>query len=143
MAIYSAVPPPPEYSPPPEYTPSPHQPQQQRRHASATLPSSPPVPGIDIDAWTLSALQSLSVSPVARGTGTPLAIPIDDDEKPPATNTGHKTTTVRIAAGAAVDTDTPRRPPSRRDSLKKRDALLKGKEGSRQRRRWENGKLQL
>lgn len=28
----------------------------------------------------------------------------------------------------------------RRDSLERREALLKGKEGSRQRRRWENGK---
>lgn len=27
----------------------------------------------------------------------------------------------------------------RRDSLKRREAVLKGKEGSRQRRRWENG----
>ena len=33
-----------------------------------------------------------------------------------------------------------RRPPSRRDSQRKREMLLKGKEGSRQRRRWENGK---
>lgn len=29
----------------------------------------------------------------------------------------------------------------RRDSLERREALLKGKEGSRQRRRWENGKF--
>ena len=27
----------------------------------------------------------------------------------------------------------------RRDSMDRREALLKGKEGSRQRRRWENG----
>ena len=31
------------------------------------------------------------------------------------------------------------RPLRRRDSLERREALLKGKEGSRQRRRWENG----
>lgn len=30
----------------------------------------------------------------------------------------------------------------RRDSLDRREALLKGKEGSRQRRRWENGEFQ-
>ena len=29
----------------------------------------------------------------------------------------------------------------RRDSLERREALLKGKEGSRQRRRWENGTI--
>lgn len=31
----------------------------------------------------------------------------------------------------------------RRDSLKRREALLKGKEGSRRRQRWENGACQL
>ena len=29
----------------------------------------------------------------------------------------------------------------RRDSLERREAFLRGKEGSRQRRRWENGKI--
>ncbi|KAJ4154094.1 hypothetical protein LMH87_010557 [Akanthomyces muscarius] len=95
--------------------------------------------GIDIDAWTISALQSLSVSPIARGTGTPLSIPIDEHVLP-------KTRTV-TADGRAVKFDTeeavtpPRRPPSRRDSMARREALLKGKEGSRQRRRWENDRL--
>ena len=44
---------------------------------------------------------------------------------------------------AAMMTDTvtthPVRKLVRRDSLERREALLKGKEGSRQRRRWENG----
>ena len=34
-----------------------------------------------------------------------------------------------------------RREPIRRDSLKRREALLKGKEGSRRRQRWENGSV--
>jgi len=34
-----------------------------------------------------------------------------------------------------------RREPARRDSMKRRDALLKGKEGSRRRQRWENDRL--
>jgi len=34
----------------------------------------------------------------------------------------------------------PRKEPLRRDSLKGREALLRGKEGSRRRQRWENGK---
>ena len=38
-----------------------------------------------------------------------------------------------------VSADVPRRTIVRRDSLERREALLKGKEGSRQRRRWENG----
>lgn len=33
----------------------------------------------------------------------------------------------------------PRKEPLRRDSLKGREALLRGKEGSRRRQRWENG----
>ncbi|ATY63695.1 uv-damaged DNA-binding [Cordyceps militaris] len=111
-------------------------------HAAQT--SSTPATGIDIDAWTISALQSLSVSPIARGTGTPLSIPIDD----------HLPSRARAAAEAkaadarrAVQFDAdepatpPRRPPSRRDSMARREALLKGKEGSRQRRRWENDRL--
>ncbi|KAF4126504.1 hypothetical protein GMORB2_0240 [Geosmithia morbida] len=104
-------------------------PQCKAQNRSAT--------GIDIDAWTISALQSLSISPVAGGTGTPLAIPID--------NEAATTTTVGVSFGndakVAVRTDVPRRPPSRRDSLKRREALLKGNEGSRQRRRWENDRL--
>lgn len=113
-------------------------------HSSHT-PSTPSAnqTGIDIDAWTISALQSLSVSPVARGTGTPLAIPIDEHVLPVTApvvtaSTNTEARTVKFHADEPVTA--PRRPPSRRDSMAKREALLKGKEGSRQRRRWENGK---
>ncbi|KAM5347970.1 hypothetical protein ACJ41O_007794 [Fusarium nematophilum] len=132
MAIYSAVPPPPD--------------QQPEAIAAATSVSavhiqSPPTPvtksAIDIDAWTISALQSLSVSPVARGTGTPLAIPIDETPKAKRDSTERN---VDFADGEAPDSPL-RRPPSRRDSQRRREALLKGKEGSRQRRRWENDRL--
>jgi hypothetical protein len=59
---------------------------------------------------------------------------------PPRPATG---TTVRISVPldattrSAVYTE---RKILRRDSIERREALLKGKEGSRQRRRWENGK---
>ncbi|TQS32970.1 hypothetical protein Golomagni_06699 [Golovinomyces magnicellulatus] len=96
--------------------------------------------GIDIDAWTVSALESLSVSPVARGTGTPLSIPIDDRARTIRTPTGEMKT-VQFDRGTPSPPLVPRRPPSRRDSMVKREALLKGKEGSRQRRRWENDRL--
>lgn len=120
MAIYSAVP------PPEDLTNNPTQLQS---------PSTPVTNGaIDIDAWTISALQSLSVSPVARGTGTPLSIPLDD-----AATVIKKETRVVAFRESPDDNGLPRRPPSRRDSMKRRDELLKGKEGSRQRRRWENG----
>uniref|UniRef100_A0A8H7NN20 Uncharacterized protein n=1 Tax=Bionectria ochroleuca TaxID=29856 RepID=A0A8H7NN20_BIOOC len=70
MAMYSAVPPTPELA----ADPAPASPLSALR-SQANQPST----GVDIDAWTISALQSLSVSPVARGTGTPLAIAIDSE----------------------------------------------------------------
>lgn len=129
MAIYNAVPPPPAL-------------QGSTIAASQQAESHPPQPAavtaqIDIDAWAVSALQSLSVSPTVRGA-TPLSIPLDtldhDDGSIP------RASVVRIQESVLPDAITPpRRPPSRRDSMKRREALLKGKEGSRQRRRWENG----
>lgn len=133
MALYSAVPPPPEHTTNVASTPPPATPV-------VNSPSTPVTNGaIDIEAWTISALQSLSVSPIARGTGSPLAINIDQEVKVKVK--------VKVKESAAVvdgksgdDKLSPlRRPPSTRDSMRKRDAALKGKEGSRQRRRWENG----
>ncbi|ODA77922.1 hypothetical protein RJ55_06525 [Drechmeria coniospora] len=125
MAILRAAPPPGGLS----SSQSTHQNQ-----SSAAAPTTVTNGAIDIDAWTVSALQSLSVSPVARGTGTPLAIPIDEH-----TPVRHQ---VRAVALDTPQTpETPRRPPSRRDSQRHREALLKGNEGSRQRRRWENDRL--
>ena len=97
MAIYSSVPPP----------------SQQASVAA-----------VDIEAWTVSALESLSVSPRARGTGVTLSIPLERDDGETPSKAVYK-----------------RKEPLRRDSLKRREALLKGKEGSRRRQRWENGKL--
>lgn len=137
MAIYGAVPPPEDLDasaavaaapviepipPPPTQTPP-----------APLDPSQTSTTAIDIEAWTISALESLSVSPIARGTGTPLAINIDEQVKK---------TSVTIATDAAAVQQPPiRRPLSRRDSQKKREQLLKGNEGSRQRRRWENDRL--
>ncbi|KAF5022282.1 hypothetical protein F66182_5659 [Fusarium sp. NRRL 66182] len=134
MAIYSSV-------PPPEQQPATNPATTTNASVSALPVQSPHTPvknsAIDIDAWTISALQSLSVSPVARGTGTPLAIPIDEAVKPkpvsPERNVGF--------VEHEVPTETQRRPPSRRDSQRRRELVLKGKEGSRQRRRWENDRL--
>lgn len=120
MAIFNAVPPPPEYA------------TSGTQLPASPIPANQSATGIDIDAWTVSALQSLSISPVARGTGTPLTIPLDEEAK--------KRNVTFDKEGEKKPVETPRRPPSRRDSMKRREALLKGKEGSRQRRRWENGK---
>ncbi|KAG5936038.1 hypothetical protein E4U53_000296 [Claviceps sorghi] len=126
--MFDAVPPPEELS---------HVP----RHVGRSHPLLSPSPrtavsdgAIDIDAWAVSALESLSVSPVARGTGIPLAIPIDD--APPC-----KAKPRAVAFTPSADDAVPGRPPSRRDSMKRREALLRGNEGSRQRRRWENDRL--
>lgn len=113
MAIYKAVPPPEELTS--GQTPAAQAPATQASFA--------------IDAWTVSALQSLSVSPVVHGVGTPLAIPIDQRPSP-----RREKPTVTLP-----DAGTDERPPSPRDSRCRRDALLKGNQGSRQRRRWENG----
>lgn len=133
MAIgkYSAVPPPPEpsahhYSPPAQ-PPTVAQNVPSHTHSASGT--------IDIEAWTIHALQSLSVSPDSRGTGgQPLAIPLDNHSRA-------RGVTIALdeeqAAGAGIAP--PRRMPMRRDSLKRREALLKGKEGSRQRRRWDMG----
>ncbi|KAG6000010.1 hypothetical protein E4U21_006040 [Claviceps maximensis] len=125
----SAVPVPEELSNVPQ-----HVGRAQHLLSPPLAPSTPVSNGaIDIDAWTVSALQSLSVSPVARGTGTPLAIPIDD-----TTPSSREARTV-LFKPSTNDGAVPCRPPSRRDSMKRREALLRGNEGSRQRRRWENG----
>ncbi|KAH7134372.1 R3H-associated N-terminal domain-containing protein [Dactylonectria macrodidyma] len=133
MAIYSHVPPPADHAPtantstPPPVIQSPSTPVTNN--------------AIDIDAWTVSALQSLSVSPVARGTGSPLTIPIDLDVKvKEVSSVVRKVSNVGFAAEDAPPSP-PRRPLSRRDSQRKRDMVMKGNEGSRQRRRWENDRL--
>ncbi|KAK8127764.1 hypothetical protein PG984_008872 [Apiospora sp. TS-2023a] len=123
MAIYSAVPPPPGLGGTNITTTNASQQQHQPQAAVSGHPA------LDIEAWTVSALQSLAISPDARGTGAPLSIPLDGINSKPSV-TIHDAR----ATGESI-----RRPLSRRDSMKRREALLKGNEGSRQRRRWENG----
>lgn len=100
--------------------------------------------GIDIEAWTEQATESLRIVSVSssggpRGTSVNLAIPLDEHTAP-----------ARVQDRVAVDSSNVkdaqatyilRREPLRRDSLKRREALLKGKEGSRRRQRWENGQF--
>lgn len=88
----------------------------------------PAIAAADIEAWTVQAFESLRVSPSAVGTGVALSIPLDAAPEP------RIDTTVRRPAVYK-----PRRETIQRDSLRRREALLKGKEGSRRRQRWENG----
>lgn len=96
---------------------------------------------VDVAAWTQNAIQamnglSLHSDPAkpTQGTAVGISIPLDDEHgKGTANGEG-------ITAGQAVrEGYVLRRKSSQRDSMRRRDALLKGKEGSRQRRRWENG----
>ncbi|KAL1996353.1 hypothetical protein VTN49DRAFT_118 [Thermomyces lanuginosus] len=108
-----------------------------------------------ISAWTEQAaasLQNLNLSEnlavgespeVIRGTSVPLTIPLDD---PAPAKHEHPMARARVAKASGVDETSrlspyQRRQPLRRDSLKRREALLKGKEGSRRRQRWENSRL--
>ncbi|CRG92792.1 hypothetical protein PISL3812_09859 [Talaromyces islandicus] len=114
--------------------------------------------GLDISAWTEQAaasIQSLDLSDstvqiqalhasssAVRGTSNALSIPLDD----PVTTKPEASPRVKIAdpssqGGLNTATSYRRREPIRRDSLRRRESLLKGKEGSRRRQRWENDRL--
>ncbi|KAF2805672.1 uncharacterized protein BDZ99DRAFT_424033 [Mytilinidion resinicola] len=91
---------------------------------------------IDIEAWTeqaTAALSSVTISAThsVPGTSVSLQIPLDD----------HPVSHDASAAEAVRAGYVKRRAPIRRDSMKSREALLKGKEGSRRRQRWENDRL--
>ncbi len=95
---------------------------------------------INIEAWTEQAAESLnavSLPPLGgiRGTSARLAIPLDEQTAAQRT----ATTGEQRRMLDASTSDRPLHEPLRRDSLKRREALLKGKEGSRRRQRWENG----
>jgi len=99
---------------------------------------------VNIEAWTEETIESLRtvrissaniVSPrIVRAPSAPLEILLDQE---------HPTTrpegVARAEASATPQTTYKRREPLRRDSMNRREALLKGKEGSRRRQKWENG----
>lgn len=103
-----------------------------------TAPQAAAPQPIDIEAWTeqaTAAIGSVTISAiptVVQETSVAFDIPLDEHDAPahpaPATTT-------------QVHTVYKRKEPIRRDSLNRREALLKGKEGSRRRQRWENGTL--
>lgn len=117
--------------------------------AIGDIPSSPqqaaaPPQPIDIEAWTEQAtvaLGSVAISTpgdAVPGTSVTLAIPLDEHDAPSAA-----VHPVGASAAAKEGGYYRRKEPLRRDSMKRREALLKGKEGSRRRQRWENGMLGL
>jgi R3H-associated N-terminal domain len=99
-------------------------------------------------AWTEQATEGLRLvnlsaegaQRLARGIPVSLTVPLDQRHEsgvPEPIGKGLK----QSHGTRQVHTSYGRSEPIRRDSLKRREALLKGKEGSRQRRRWENGRL--
>lgn len=98
---------------------------------------------INIEAWADDAVQAIdsliisspavaSERPIIRGASVSLEIPLDAETKT-------RRTEVRGQSEEEPRNLVPIRELRRRDSLKRREALLKGKEGSRRRQRWENG----
>ena len=100
--------------------------------------------GVNIEAWTEDARQALGIMTITsqslarpvRGTNVTLDIPLDDV---PHTPERRDDPTIDAASSTPRPRTLTPREPRRRDSLKRREALLKGKEGSRRRQKWENG----
>lgn len=96
---------------------------------------------VNVESWTeeaIRAMTDLTVNPAStvRGTSVVLEIPLDGQDKGQSVKANGE----GVTAGEAVRAGyVLRRKTSNRDSLRHREAVLKGKEGSRQRRRWENG----
>ena len=100
-----------------------------------------PIPPVEkVEAWSASqvshvadVLSATSISSPQSARTVTLDIPLNDPGSVGAEAPREKQ--------EAVHTVYKRRAPIRRDSLNRREALLKGKEGSRRRQRWENDRL--
>ena len=108
-------------------------------YAQNSASNASPPHHLNIEAWTEEATQSLNTvslaCPGVPATNASLAIDLDEPSY-------HKQDGIARPSHHADNANSgyrPRREPLRRDSLKRREALLKGKEGSRRRKRWENG----
>jgi hypothetical protein len=113
--------------------------------SARTVTSSNMEASVNVQAWTeqaAEALQSVNLSTKSpRGNPVGLSIPLDQNATVTSPNrTLHDTARPRTPTQSQGNTSYGKRTLVRRDSLDRREALLKGKEGSRQRRRWENGK---
>ncbi|KAK1042049.1 hypothetical protein LTR12_004602 [Friedmanniomyces endolithicus] len=98
----------------------------------------PPTSLERVEAWTVSQLSSTlaSTTLTPRPTSITLDIPLDT-----TTTTTQPTSPPPRPRSEPAHTVHKHRAPIRRDSQHRREALLKGKEGSRRRQRWENDRL--
>ncbi|KAF2835220.1 hypothetical protein M501DRAFT_999248 [Patellaria atrata CBS 101060] len=106
-------------------------------HPSNPTPAQSTPSAAQIEAWTEQAavaLAGITISAPPIPTPVALEIPLDAHERQQ-----------RIApapiANDILDGYVKRKEPLRRDSLKRREALKMGREGSRRRQRWENDRL--
>jgi hypothetical protein len=125
-----------------------------RLHPEGSQGHLSPRQALAIAAWTeqhaSAALQDMTLSDSAPAASTPssptptrsglrgatvsLSIPLDDEVVP----------SQRVKVESRPPTVSfRRRAPLQRDTFKGREALLKGKDGSRRRQRWENGTLHM
>lgn len=108
-------------------------------HSQNNASNPPPHQPLDVEAWageaarSLAALSLSSPGSILR-SAQPLVIPLEE-----GLNSRRVDQTEAPHHEDSSPAYRPRREPLRRDSLKRREALLKGKEGSRRRQRWENG----
>ncbi|CAK7222645.1 hypothetical protein SCUCBS95973_004914 [Sporothrix curviconia] len=103
--------------------------------------------------WRRDVFEAVAQDPdiVTDATGEPLTIVFDDAPQNPMrlpTSAGRRKTTAFVMNSDDDDDEdklrkapAPKRRNSNRDSQRRRELLLVGKEGSRQRRRWENDRL--
>ena len=119
-------------------------PQQAHSISTWTEQATESLQAINISSPTpdrVSTSGAVNVAP--RQASVPLLIPIDDQFHPSGSATAPRARPVAGATKVEPQRVVPgsygRREPLHRDSMKRREALLKGKEGSRRRQRWENG----
>ncbi|OOF91306.1 hypothetical protein ASPCADRAFT_134321 [Aspergillus carbonarius ITEM 5010] len=124
-------------------------PQQARaisawtEQAAASLETLTLSESVPIGDQNVSFSQSTPTRTTLRGATVSLSIPLDD---PVPTTESPSASKVKLLGQTAKETHVAsvtfrRRELMRRDSLKRREALLKGKDGSRRRQRWENDRL--
>ncbi|KAF2275669.1 uncharacterized protein EI97DRAFT_434087 [Westerdykella ornata] len=110
-------------------------------------PSAPTQP-IDIAAWTEEATAAISTMTLSAPVDPEPELELESRPEPQSSRGMYAPIHISIDEPLRSETDKPsssalykRKEPLRRDSLKRREALLKGKEGSRRRRKWENDRL--
>jgi hypothetical protein len=107
-------------------------------------PQSPPESSfIDVQAWTEETIESIrklrvTSSPEVVRRRVSLSIP-HGPVSPTLIATRRDKGLENVSLRREADADLQLRKP-KRDGMKTREALLRGKEGSRRRQKWENGK---